>query len=107
MSEKKNPLGPIGENVRANIQRLRAHRGMSYRELSDRLATVGRPIPALGLSRLESGNRRVDVDDLMAFAEVFGTTPAYLMGKPQHPHDRNNHCPACVEAIDHRHYLQP
>lgn len=40
---------------------------------------VGRPIAVLGLKRIESGERKVDVDDLMAFAIVFGVSPLTLL----------------------------
>lgn len=84
VAEKKNPLGPMGENVRANVQRIRTGAGMSYRELSDRLSVAGRPIPTLGLSRLENGERRVDVDDLVALALALSVSPATLL-MPEHP----------------------
>lgn len=76
---KKNPLGPIGENVRLNVARYRAERGLSYTRLSDRLANAGRPIPTLGLARLEKGERRVDADDLVALAEALEVTVEHLL----------------------------
>jgi hypothetical protein len=69
MAEKKNPLGPIGERLRQRVKELRGRR--TYKELSDRLEELGRPIPPLGLSRLEAGERRVDVDDLVALSLAF------------------------------------
>ncbi|MEU3287807.1 helix-turn-helix domain-containing protein [Streptomyces longwoodensis] len=66
--EKKNPLGPSGERLRLNIARVREARGMSKKDLSEKVAALGRPIPPLGISRLEAGTRRVDVDDLIALA---------------------------------------
>jgi len=81
MSESKkrnvNAVEDTGRQVAANIKRLRG--GMTYRELSDRLEEVGRPIAVLGLKRIESGERKVDVDDLMAFAIVFGVSPLTLL----------------------------
>lgn len=77
MSEKKNPLGPTGETVRRNVIRLRG--GMQYKDLAERLVQIGRPIPALGLRRIEAGERRVDVDDLVALAVVFGVSPLSLL----------------------------
>ncbi|WP_234539457.1 helix-turn-helix domain-containing protein [Streptomyces shenzhenensis] len=66
--DKKNPLGPTGERLRHAIARVREARGMSKKELSDRVAALGRPIPPLGISRLEAGTRRIDADDLVALA---------------------------------------
>ena len=77
MSEKKNPLGPSGEMVCENVKRLRA--GMTYKELAEKLAAVGRPIPTLGLRRIEAGTRRVDADDLVALAVVFDVSPLTLL----------------------------
>lgn len=79
MSTKKNPLGPTGDAVRLNIKRLREERGLSYAALSRGLAEVDRPIPTLGLSRIESGQRRVDADDLAALAVVLGVHPVGLL----------------------------
>lgn len=70
-------LGPTGERVAANIRTLRG--SMKYKELSDRLAEIGRPIPVLGLSRIESHARRVDTDDLVAIALALEVTPTRLM----------------------------
>lgn len=62
-----------------NIKRLRAQRRWSLAELSDELAEAGRPILPTGLQRLEHGKRRVDVDDLMAFAVAFKVAPETLL----------------------------
>lgn len=77
MTDRKNPLGPTGETVRRNVARLRG--GMQYKVLSEKLAAVGRPIPPLGLRRIEAGDRRVDVDDLVALAVVFDVSPLTLL----------------------------
>jgi hypothetical protein len=52
---------------------------MTFVELSERLSAAGRPIPVLGLRRIERGERRVDVDDLVALAVVFGVSPERLL----------------------------
>lgn len=71
--------GEVGERVRRNVQLLRKARRMTYVELSAVLHGLGRPIPVLGLRRIEAGTRRVDVDDLAVLAEVFGAPPAALL----------------------------
>ncbi|MFI2761419.1 helix-turn-helix domain-containing protein [Streptomyces echinatus] len=71
--------GSAGKNVRENVRRLRESHGMTYAELSDHLHNAGCPIAVLGLQRIETGTRRVDVDDLVALAEVFGVEPASLL----------------------------
>ena len=65
---KKTDLGPIGVNVTHSVRQFREARRLGYAELSRKLAEMGRDIPPLGLRRIESGERRVDVDDLVALA---------------------------------------
>lgn len=78
-AEKRNPLGPTGETMRANLRRLREAKNLGYIKLARMLEEIGRPIPELGLRRIESGDRRVDVDDLVALAVVLGVSPASLL----------------------------
>lgn len=52
---------------------------MQYQELAERLEKVGRPIPVLGLRRIESEERRVDADDLVALAIVLNVSPVRLL----------------------------
>lgn len=61
------------------VERLREAQRMPYTELSERLAALGRPIPVLGLRRIERGERRVDVDDLVALARALNVPPAVLL----------------------------
>lgn len=83
MAEKqKTPLGPTGETLRQNVKRIRDSRRLTYVELSNRLAEIGRPIPVLGLRRIEAGERRVDVDDLVALARVLGVNVSALLLPP-------------------------
>jgi transcriptional regulator with XRE-family HTH domain len=79
MSGKRVPLGPTGETVRANIVRLRDDKNLTYAELARRTEEAGRPIPVLGLRRIENGERRVDVDDLMALAVALDVSPVTLL----------------------------
>lgn len=80
---KKTPksarLGSTGEAVRLNIRRLRDAQGISGSELSSRLDKLDRPIPLIGIQRIESGERRVDADDLAAIAIALGVSPASLL----------------------------
>jgi transcriptional regulator with XRE-family HTH domain len=79
MAEKRNPLGPTGETVRSNLQRLREAQNLGYTKLARILEEIGRPIPELGLRRIESGDRRVDADDLVALAVALGVSPITLL----------------------------
>ena len=66
----KRAFGVVGRYVIENLEDLRVARRLTYRQLADRLEKLGRPIPTLGLSRIEKGNRRVDVDDLVALVDA-------------------------------------
>jgi len=48
-------------------------------QLSARLAELGRPILPNGISRIEQGERRVDVDDLVALALALDVSPNALL----------------------------
>jgi transcriptional regulator with XRE-family HTH domain len=77
MAGKRIELGATGQTVADNVERFR--RGMTYTDLSKRLAAIGRDIPALALRRIEQGDRRVDADDLLALALALGVSPANLL----------------------------
>jgi transcriptional regulator with XRE-family HTH domain len=80
---QKTPLGPVGEALRHNVKRLREMKKLTFVELSAKLTEVGRPIPVLGLRRIERGERRVDVDDLAALAVVLAAPPVDLLVPPR------------------------
>lgn len=81
-STPKNPLGPTGRTVASNVQRLRKKHGLAFTELAARLDSLGRPIPTLGLRKIEAAERRVDADDLVALALALGTNPNALLLPP-------------------------
>jgi transcriptional regulator with XRE-family HTH domain len=80
MAAKQIPLGPTGETVRSRVTQLRDKQNLTYAKLARRCEDAGRPIPVLGLRRIEAGERRVDVDDLMGLAAALEVSPTYLLG---------------------------
>jgi transcriptional regulator with XRE-family HTH domain len=82
MGTRKVELGATGHAVAANSRRIRELRGMTLQDVSDRLTRYGRPIARSGLSKIEAAARRVDVDDLVALAEVLGAAPDDLLAAP-------------------------
>lgn len=76
-----NPVvrGPISEAVAANVQAVRKGRGMSQQQLAGALAAIGRPTLATTIAKIEAGDRRVDVDDLVALGLVLNVSPARLL----------------------------
>lgn len=77
--ERGNPVGPTGKTVGENLRRLRALQNVTQSELSARLRENGRPIPVASIGRIESGERRVEVDDLVALAIALGVAPLALL----------------------------
>jgi hypothetical protein len=77
MAAEPRPAGVVGKRVAANLRRLR--RGTSTYELSRQLAEIGWEIRANGLTRIEAGSRRIDVDDLVALSVVLGCSPNRLL----------------------------
>jgi transcriptional regulator with XRE-family HTH domain len=76
---KQPEVGPVGEYLIKAVERLRDVRSLTYKKLSEALEAAGRPIFPLGLSRLERGARRVDVDELVALAVALGVSPSTLL----------------------------
>ena len=52
------------------IEILRTERGLSQRQLADRVTSLGHPMSNTMLSRIERAQRRCDVDDFLAIAEA-------------------------------------
>jgi hypothetical protein len=75
----KNPLGPSGEAVAANVERLLKDQNLTFAALSERLTKIRRPIPPLGLRKIVRRTRRVDADDLVGLAVAFGVSPISLL----------------------------
>lgn len=77
MANRALESGPVGERVAAQVARIRARKGWDQKQLSDRLAAVGRPMSPSVISKIEQGDRRVDADDLVALARALNV---YLAG---------------------------
>lgn len=78
-ASKSARLDATGEAVRRNIRHIRDTQGISGANLSATLKRLGRPIPLVGIQRIESGERRVDVDDLAAIAVALNVSPVTLL----------------------------
>jgi transcriptional regulator with XRE-family HTH domain len=69
----------LGDIAARNVRALRDRRRLTVRELSQRLGDLGRPILPSGITKIEQGGRRIDVDDLAALAVALNTSPAFLL----------------------------
>ncbi|MGW3193697.1 helix-turn-helix domain-containing protein [Streptomyces sp. NPDC001118] len=74
--------GPTAERVARNIERLRKARQLKQKDLSDLLEKAGRPTLPTVISKIERGERRIDVDDLVAFALALNVSPITLLLPP-------------------------
>lgn len=77
--DDEGPRSPYGDRVKRAVRAFREAKRMPYTELSERLTALGRPIPVLGLRRIEHGERRVDVDDLAVLARALSVPPLALL----------------------------
>jgi transcriptional regulator with XRE-family HTH domain len=81
MAARRVELGAVGEMVRAAIRTNRNNHGWRLEDLSARLQEQGRPMSKATLSQIETGGRRVDVDDLVAIARALEVEPVILITK--------------------------
>lgn len=67
--------GEVAKRVSDAVRAYREARRWSLGDLSKELSATGHPLYPSALSKIESGDRRVDVEDLVAFSKVFGVQP--------------------------------
>lgn len=79
MGRRAIAMGDTAATVASNIRRLRRAQGMTMGQLSVNLSEAGRPMKANTLSTVENMTRRIDVDDLIAFAVALNVSPAALL----------------------------
>lgn len=70
--------GPASKIVRKNVRRLRGNRTYAA-TVRDMRELASHSIHEVVLKRIESGERRIDVDDLIGLALAFQVTPAELL----------------------------
>lgn len=73
-------VAPESERVvAANVKRLREAHGISQVRLAELMVETGHVMGGMPVWALENGRRRINVDDLFGFAEVFDVTPGSLL----------------------------
>lgn len=77
--ERRELLGNVGDVVRANVRTLRKSQRLTTEDLAAKMKEAGREFYATGVTKIEMGNRRVDVDDLVAIAAALGVEPQELL----------------------------
>ncbi|MFG2224503.1 helix-turn-helix transcriptional regulator [Streptomyces sp. NPDC048644] len=71
------------ENVAVRIKLEREARGWSTNAVSDRLNEAGYEINPSAVWRIENRKRRVNLDEAIGFAELFGISLENLVGPPR------------------------
>ncbi|MCW2960260.1 MAG: hypothetical protein JWM90_647 [Thermoleophilia bacterium] len=69
----------LAEHLGANVRQLRKDRGLSLAEVSARMTTSGVPLSLNGLSKVELGNRELNLDELVALAAALGVPPLVVL----------------------------
>jgi hypothetical protein len=83
--QRKYDIGPTGRTVSANVIRLRAVQDLTSKELAYRTPADHQLDRSIVL-KIERGERRVDVDDLIALSIAFDVSPlALLLPSPRTP----------------------
>lgn len=72
-------VGAWGRRTAANVADLRERRGMTQAMLAAEAERLGRPMAGSVVGKIEQGSRRVDADDLGAFAIALGVAPNRLL----------------------------
>ena len=78
-TRRPNEIGPVGGHVAANVKRLRESLPLTTEQLAERTTNYGRPMRGNTITKIEKGQRRVDVDDLAALALALETRPDALL----------------------------
>lgn len=79
MAVRALELGDVGEHVAEAVGALRRQRGWDQPTLARRVTEAGRTMTASVVGKVEAGTRRVDVDDLVAFAVALEVEPGQLL----------------------------
>lgn len=79
--------------VAARIRTMRTGRNLPLSEISLRVAECDIRLSVGQLSRIELGQRKLDLDELTAIADALTTTPEHLMRAGEL-------CPTCLQEIN-------
>jgi transcriptional regulator with XRE-family HTH domain len=74
--------GDASKKVGQNIRELRNSLGMSQSDLGRAMSHLGIPMKASEVSRIETGTRRIGVEQLVAFAQALDVSVLSLLREP-------------------------
>jgi transcriptional regulator with XRE-family HTH domain len=73
--QAKSPSEAAAEELR----RVRTRKGWNQQQLADQLHELGAPIDRATISKIETGDRRITLDEVFWFSYAFGVTPTALI----------------------------
>jgi len=79
---RSNEVGPVGQRTAHNLEELREGSKLSQDDLAAAVERLGRPMTRQIVGKTEAATRRIDVDDLVAFAVALRATPNRLLLAP-------------------------
>jgi transcriptional regulator with XRE-family HTH domain len=77
--ENLSRYGPLTQQVATNAQKIRKTRRLTLAQVAERMSDLGRPMTLNGVSKIERGNRGVDLDDVVALARALDVPPLVLV----------------------------
>lgn len=81
MTDNETPVDLEGR-LAAKIRELREREGLTYRQLADRMKTVGCEISGPTIQKTEKAGRRVPADELVGYSRAFDMSLGELLGIP-------------------------
>ena len=92
--------GPTAAAVSEAIRRRRSELGLSQADLAARLADHGRALQVSAVSKMEAGDRRVDVDDLVGLAAALEVTAEQLLSGDTDDPEIVRHADALMPVVE-------
>lgn len=81
MTDADDPVD-LEERLAAKIRELRERDGLTYRQLAERMTTVGCEVSGPTIQKTEKAGRRVPVDELVGYSRAFDMSLGELLGIP-------------------------
>lgn len=101
MVGREPDYGPTARAVAENITLLRERQQLTFTRLSERLEKIGWPLNPAAVRRVENCERRVTVDDLVAFAIALKVSPATLLMPEVDTAGRERHVTVTGNDLQH------
>ena len=76
---RSNEVGPTGKEVARRVKEIRGERRLTTDDLAKHVTELGQPMRSTTVTKIERGQRRVDVDDLVALAIALNVSPLALL----------------------------